>query len=241
MKISEIFYSIQGEGKRSGVPSLFIRTNYCNLRCRFTGGNLCDTAYTSWNPDDGYNRGIMSVEEIIEECKKYPVKEAVITGGEPAMQEEELTDLCKRLKAVGYFLTIETNGTIFGNFADFIDLMSVSPKMSNSVPYGTEFEKMHEKNRIDMNALKQIHGNHIKGKYDTQWKFVVSSEKDIPEILALQSETGFSEKDVYLMPEGITENQLKEKRPLVAELCKKHGFNYSDRLHILIWGEKRGV
>ncbi|MCI0472045.1 MAG: 7-carboxy-7-deazaguanine synthase QueE [Ignavibacteria bacterium] len=241
MKISEIFYSIQGEGKRSGVPSLFIRTNYCNLRCRFTGGNLCDTAYTSWNPEDEYNRGIMNVEEIIEECRKYPVKEAVITGGEPAMQAEELTELCKRLKEKGYFITLETNGTIFGEFADFIDLMSVSPKLSNSVPYGTEFENMHEKNRIDMNVLKHIHENHISSIYDIQWKFVISDEKDIPEILALQSETAFSGKDVYLMPEGITENQLKEKRPLAADLCKKYKFNYTDRLHILIWGGMRGV
>ncbi|MCU0373451.1 MAG: DUF3108 domain-containing protein, partial [Ignavibacteria bacterium] len=125
MKISEIFYSIQGEGKRSGVPSVFIRTNFCNLRCKFTSGNLCDTAYTSWNPDDKYNRGIMSVDEIFEECRKYSVKEAVITGGEPAMQFEELTELCKRLREDGYYITIETNGTILGGFADFIDLMSV--------------------------------------------------------------------------------------------------------------------
>lgn len=241
MKISEIFYSIQGEGKRSGIPSVFIRTNFCNLRCRFTGGNLCDTAYTSWNPEDEYNRGIMSIGEILEECKKYPVKEAVITGGEPSMQAEELAELCKQLKDTGYFITLETNGTIFGNFVEFIDLMSVSPKMSNSVPYGTEFEKMHEKNRIDMNALIQIQENHIKGKYDIQWKFVVSEEKDIPAILTLQKKIGFSNKDIYLMPEGITENQLNEKRSLVAELCKKYKCNYSDRLHLLIWKDKRGV
>jgi 7-carboxy-7-deazaguanine synthase len=241
MKISEIFYSIQGEGKRTGVPSVFIRTNFCNLRCKFTSGNLCDTAYTSWNPDDEYNRGIMSVDEIIEEYIKHPIKEVVITGGEPSMQAEELTGLCKRLKEAGYYITLETNGTIYGNFADYIDLMSVSPKMLNSVPYGTEFENMHEKNRIELTALKQIHENFVNGKYDIQWKFVVNDEKDIPEIISLQSEIGFSLNDIYLMPEGITEKQLSEKRPFVVELCKKYKFNYTDRLHILIWGDKRGV
>ena len=129
MKISETFYSIQGEGKRSGVPSFFIRTNNCNLRCMFASTNLCDTSYTSWTPDDEKNRGEMSVEQIVVEYKKHNVRDAVITGGEPAIQTEELTLLCKELKTLNAYITLETNGTILGDFINYIDLLSISPKL----------------------------------------------------------------------------------------------------------------
>lgn len=243
MKISEIFYSIQGEGKRSGYPSFFIRTNLCNLRCKFTGGNLCDTPYTSWDFENPGNLGELKVEEIISEYKKYFPCDIVITGGEPTIQGKKLFSLSKQIKDFRkeIFVTLETNGTFIDDYIDYIDLVSISPKLRSSVPFNTEFEKGHEKNRLNFEALKSYHDLNQKGKIDIQWKFVVTSEADINEIKEIQKQIGFQNKDVFLMPEGITEKDLDGKRIMVVELCKKYHFNFTERLQIKLWGNKRGV
>lgn len=241
MRISELFYSLQGEGKRTGVPSFFIRTNFCNLKCKFRSGNLCDTPYTSWNPEDENNIGELTVAEILGEYKKAGAVDAVITGGEPAVQKDELEELCRGLKNLGAFITIETNGTLISDFIKHTDLISVSPKLSTSVPYGTEYEKSHEQNRLNVAVLKQYEENFRKGLFDIQWKFVVCGEDDVTEIKELQSEIGFADRNVYLMPEGVTREDIRRNGITTAELCKKSGYNYTGRLHIELWGGRRGV
>ena len=243
MKISELFYSIQGEGKRTGYPSFFIRTNFCNLRCKFPGGNLCDTAYTSWFPDDEDNIGVMEISDIIKVYKQYAASDVVITGGEPAMQGEDLYDLCLQLKAFdkNIFITLETNGTIYGQFAELINLVSISPKLKSSVPFSSKYEKVHSEIRINPESLKEYHSNFNEGLYDIQWKFVITQENDIDEIFEIKKLTGFENKNIFLMPEGITNEQINKKRKMVIGLCKKYKMNYSDRLHILLWGNKRKV
>jgi len=242
MNISEVFYSIQGEGKRSGFPSFFIRTNFCNLRCSFPQG-LCDTAYTSWDPYDEKNVGKMSIDEILNEYKKYSPADVVITGGEPAIQAKELTQLCKSLKEFNknIFITLETNGTIFDEFAGYIDLLSISPKLKSSIPTGTKFEEIHESARYNFGALDKFSKMHKAGKIDIQWKFVFTGENDMTEILDLQDVMDIKNSDIYLMPEGITEEQLSKTRRITAEQALSRHFNYTERLHILIWGNKRGV
>lgn len=243
MKISELFYSLQGEGKRIGYPSFFIRTNLCNLRCKFTGGNLCDTPYTSWDFKNPENIGDMEYDGIISEYKKYTPDDIVITGGEPTIQGKELSLLCKKIKEhfSEVFITLETNGTFIGDYSEYIDLISISPKLKTSIPFNTEFEKTHDKNRINYNTLKTYQELYNKGRFDIQWKFVITSDDDIEEIKELQNEIGIYNKDIFLMPEGVTESELLLRRKPVAELCKKYHFNYTDRLHILLWGSKRGV
>jgi 7-carboxy-7-deazaguanine synthase len=243
MKISELFYSIQGEGKRTGFPSFFIRTNFCNLRCKFPGGNLCDTAYTSWNPEDEKNIGNLVIKKIIDEYKKFYPVDVVITGGEPTIQLEELNMLTSEIKKISkdISVTIETNGTFIGDFVQNVDLVSISPKISSSVPYGTEFEKMHQQNRINIDVFKKYNELHKNKKLDVQWKFVVNDENDINEILSLSKDVGFSNHDIFLMPEGITKTEIEQKRQTIVELCKKYKMNFTDRLHILIWGNVRGV
>lgn len=243
MKISELFYSIQGEGKRTGYPSFFIRTNLCNLRCKFHGGNICDTPYTSWDFENPDNIGEMITEDIISEYKKYFPSDVVITGGEPTIQGKELTKLCSEIKEINpnIFITLETNGTFIGDYIGYLDLISISPKLKSSIPFNTEFEKGHDKNRLNFDALKSYHEFHQKNKFDIQWKFVITSEEDIEEIKNIQQKIGIQNKDIFLMPEGITEKELSEKRLMVVELCKKYQFNFTDRLQIIIWGNKRGV
>lgn len=264
MKISELFYSIQGEGKRTGYPSFFIRTNLCNLRCKFPGGNLCDTPYTSWDFENSYNLGELKIEDIISEYKKFHPCDIVITGGEPTIQGKELLSLCYEIKnflafsfqksdlpahsfpksslrTQNIYITLETNGTFIDDYVDYIDLVSISPKLFSSIPFDTEFEKGHNKNRLNYKALKSYHDYHQKGKFDVQWKLVVTSEEDIKEIKDIQKKIGIKNKDIFLMPEGITEKELNEKRLMVVELCKKYHFNFTDRLQIKLWGNKRGV
>jgi 7-carboxy-7-deazaguanine synthase len=254
MNISELFYSIQGEGKRTGYPSFFIRTNLCNLRCQFSSGNLCDTPYTSWDFENKDNLGELKIHDILFVYENYFPCDIVITGGEPAIQQNELNLLCSEIKKLParsfpkssletkkIFTTLETNGTFIDDYVNNIDLVSISPKLTSSVPLGTEYAQSHDKHRLNYKVLKSYHKLHNETKIDIQWKFVVTGIDDIQEILDLQKEIGFENKDVFLMPEGITEKDLNEKRLMVVELCKLYHFNYTDRLHIIIWGNKRGV
>lgn len=242
MLISELFYSIQGEGKRTGFPSFFIRTNYCNLRCKFTSGNLCDSAYTSWHPQDKNNTGDMGVEEIIDEYIKYKPADIVITGGEPTTQKKELKILCEKLKNLdnNIFITLETNGTNYGNYLNFINLASISPKLRTSVPWSTGFEKMHDKNRINIKALRVFQKFSSRNLIDIQWKFVITEENDINEIFQIQNKIGIESRNIFLMPEGMTKEEIEDKRMMITKLCLKHKYNYSDRLHILLWRNERG-
>ncbi|MBK8551924.1 MAG: 7-carboxy-7-deazaguanine synthase QueE [Ignavibacteria bacterium] len=242
MKISEIFYSIQGEGKRTGSPSFFIRTNHCNLRCKFSDGNLCDTSYTSWFPDDEKNMGDVEIDFILDEYRKINSGDIVITGGEPTMYPDELEMLCRYLKEISnnIIITIETNGTNFGDFVKYADLMSISPKLNSSVPFNTEYVKMHQKSRINLEVFKKYNSLKLNNEIDIQWKFVFTDENDIAEILDLQHKVGIDRKDIYLMPEGITKEDLNKNRLQTIECCKKLNFNYTDRIHILAWGNSRG-
>src|SRR5580658_5308989 len=98
VKIAEIFYSIQGEGKRSGVPSVFVRASGCNLRCVW-----CDTPYASWNPEGND----LAIDQIISEVEKFSARDVVVTGGEP-MVMPQINELCERMSHAGRFITIET-------------------------------------------------------------------------------------------------------------------------------------
>src|ERR1019366_2709203 len=135
LQIAELFYSLQGEGALLGVPSIFIRTSGCNLRCGW-----CDTPYTSWQPE-----GVeMELDCILDEVKAHPARHAVVTGGEP-MISPEIVPLTERLGALAMHVPVETAGTVFQPV--FCDLMSISPKLANSVP-GGPFQSQHDRLRI---------------------------------------------------------------------------------------------
>jgi len=224
MRIAEIFYSIQGEGRLVGVPSVFIRTSGCNLRCVW-----CDTPYTSWEPE-GEER---SVDEILAEVKRYPAKHAVVTGGEPLLAHE-IEELTKQLKREGFHITIETAATIFKPVS--CDLMSLSPKLSNSTPEG-KFARMHEEHRLNVPVIQQF----IDG-YEYQLKFVADKKTDLVEIEDILSKLKNVDRDrVLIMPQGRTKKELRERAPWIVELCKEHGFSYTPRLHIELWGNRRGT
>ena len=220
MKIAEIFYSIQGEGILAGVPSVFIRASGCNLRCRW-----CDTPYTSWNPEGRE----MTVTEILGAAQEFGAAHAVVTGGEPMLFEEtvELT------RALGMHVTIETAGTVYKPVR--CDLMSISPKLANSTPEGA-FEAQHERTRYRPDVLKRLIG-----EYEYQLKFVVLDEADLREIHTIVDEIGADRGRVLLMAEGRDAETIRSRALWIAEVCKNEGFRYSPRLHVDLWGDRRGV
>jgi 7-carboxy-7-deazaguanine synthase len=238
LPINELFYSLQGEGKLAGVPSVFIRTSGCNLRCWF-----CDSYHTSWEPQGSW----LTVDDIIDEVQSHEDAEhVVLTGGEPMIHEES-ADLLDRLSELGYHTTVETNGTIYRDAA--IDLASISPKLESSTPTPDrdptgdgEWEERHEERRIDLDALSRLVDS-----YDSQLKFVVTGRDDLTEIEALldrirsSAETGIQRGDVLLMPEGTTREQLDERRHEVAELAMEYGYRYTPRLHVDLWNDAPGT
>jgi 7-carboxy-7-deazaguanine synthase len=223
LKIAELFYSIQGEGALLGVPSVFIRTSGCNLRCSW-----CDTPYTSWRPE-----GVdLSLDQILDEVRAHPARHVVVTGGEP-MIAPEILPLSQRLRDLGLHITIETAGTVFQPVA--CDLMSISPKLSNSVPEGP-FAAQHERLRIQPVVLSQLIS-----RYDYQLKFVIQRQADVEEVCALVAELAADRACVILMPEGTDAERLRERGVWLAEVCKSEGFRFSPRLHVDLYGNRRGV
>jgi 7-carboxy-7-deazaguanine synthase len=227
VKISEIFHSIQGEGTLVGVPSVFVRTSGCNLRCKW-----CDTPYTSWQPE-GRD---MTVGEIAKAVTDYRCSHVVLTGGEP-MIAPQAAALTEALHAAGLHITIETAGTV--HHALRCDLLSISPKLANSTPHerdGGRWAIMHERLRYQPEVLKRL-----TGEYEYQLKFVISEAEDLREVQEIQTALQAPASRVVLMPEGVIRDIVRARGLWLAELCKQYGYRYSPRLHIDLWGDKRGV
>jgi 7-carboxy-7-deazaguanine synthase len=224
MRISEIFYSVQGEGILAGVPSVFVRTTGCNLRCSW-----CDTPYTSWKPEGDE----MAIDAIVEHAASFAAaRHVVITGGEP-MIAHGVVELSEQLRAHGMHITIETAGTVFAPVA--CDLMSISPKLANSTPEGV-FHDRHEQLRLQPDVLLSL--THT---YDYQLKFVVANESDLAELQKIAALVNAPPEKIILMPEGTNSDVLSERGVWIAELCKQHGYRFGPRLHVYLWGSKRGV
>ena len=225
MVINEIFYSLQGEGFFAGVPSVFVRLAGCPLRCRW-----CDTKY-AWDKESGTEN---SIDEIIEAVQKWPCRFVVITGGEP-MINSELPKLVQKLKDSGKHVTVETAGIAY--IPDMLcDLMSISPKLSNSTPNDEKLAAIHEDSRLDIAVLQELIDN-----YKYQLKFVVDQPNDLSEIHQTIEEIGNVDVEkVLLMPQAATRDELLAKSLMVAELCKSTGFAFGQRLQVLLWNNERG-
>jgi 7-carboxy-7-deazaguanine synthase len=224
MKIAEIFYSVQGEGGLVGVPSIFIRTSGCNLRCSW-----CDTPYASWHPEGEE----LSIGRILELTTEYrAARHVVLTGGEPMIMPG-IVELSERLRERGLHVTIETAGTVHVPVA--CDLMSISPKLSNSTPAGV-FRAQHERLRLQPEVLRQLIA-----QYDYQLKFVIANKPDLAEAQQLIATLNAPANKVILMPEGTSAGVLNDRGVWIAELCKEHGYRFSPRLHVHLYGNRRGT
>ncbi len=227
MKISEIFYSVQGEGILLGTPSVFVRTSGCNLRCAW-----CDTPYTSWAPE-GEERNPVA---ILDEVRRYPASHVVVTGGEP-MIAPGIVELTGLLREADLHITMETAGTVFQPVA--CDLMSISPKLANSTPVereGGRWAAQHDRLRLQPAILARLLAS-----YKYQLKFVVAGPGDVTEICSIIEQLHAARDKVVLMPEGTDAAVLRERGRWLVEIAKREGFRFSPRLHIELFGNLRGI
>jgi 7-carboxy-7-deazaguanine synthase len=228
MKIAEIFYSIQGEGVLAGTPSAFVRTSGCNLRCIY-----CDSDYTSWRPAGE----TIALANVLDRMAAFPTRHAVVTGGEPLILPE-VEPLCAGLRARGYHITVETAATVFRPIA--CDLASLSPKLANSIPHGREggrWAERHDRLRLQYDVMRSFMGH-----CEYQLKFVVERAGDVDEVEAILAQLpGVDRTKVLLMPQGVTREELDRRSAWLVEACKDHGFRYCPRLHIELYGNRRGV
>ena len=181
----------------------------------------------------------MSVEQILADVLTFPTRHVVLTGGEP-MIAPGLAELAAALRGEGRHLTIETAATISPD-GIACDLASLSPKLANSTPTGLEnaaWTRKHDalRRQPDVIAAWMAH-------CDYQLKFVVSSESDILEVHQLLAELPLSPPPhkILLMPEGRTVAELAMRSAWLVEICKKYGHRYCHRLHIDLFGNRRGT
>lgn len=231
MLISEIFHSLQGEGELTGVPSVFVRTSGCNLRCTW-----CDTPYASWYPEGD----VHTIPQIVAAIEAHrSTRHTVLTGGEP-MIAKDIRLLASEIRATDRHITIETAATIAPD-GIACDLASLSPKLLNSAPdplTQATWRKKHEATRWQPEVVRAWIDH-----YPFQFKFVVARPEDIDELehmlAALRRE--IPRHKILLMPEATTLEKMRSRSAWLGDLCKARGYRYAHRLHIELYGNKRGT
>ena len=248
LEVSEIFYSIQGEGPDLGKPIIFVRLIGCNLHCKF-----CDSAYT-WNWEgvtaDHYNKRrylkdketiLMSVSQIVGKLKEIDPRRLtdliVITGGNPLIHQKKqcFRQLIEELLKENYTIEIEDNGTIIpDNYFSLLGIKyyHITPKLENS---GLE-----KRVRDCGNVIKHYVNIANDPNCRVVFKYVVSTSADFEEVCDLVNIYNIPKKFVWIMPEGISNEELMQKSHWIIEKCRDIGFNFTPRLHIMIWGNERG-
>jgi organic radical activating enzyme len=222
----EIFFSLQGEGHSIGVPTVFLRLALCNLTCVW-----CDTRYTwDWARYDPRQEIVsLSVDDVEGRIRQYGCLHLIITGGEPMMQQNVLVPLVASLKRRGFYIEVETNGTLSPQpqMREAISQWNVSPKLDNS---GVLAGRRNVPEAIET----------FRDLENAYFKFVIDDRADIDEVCGLVQRYAIPPQRVILMPQGTTQQAMACRGPWVADLCIAHGFRFSPRLHILLWGDKRG-
>ncbi len=227
LKVSEIFYSLQGEGTNAGRPVVFLRTSHCNLACTW-----CDTKYT-WDWDN-YDYSIevkqMNVEDLINSISRYQSKHLVITGGEPMIQQRQLLHLIKKIKKMDYFVEIETNGTILPDriLDDLVDQWNISPKLRSS---------MIERSAREIEECYLFFTNHSKSYF----KYVINDSDDLRELQDLIKKYNIPANRIILIPQGKDKDEIIIRGRWLSEICIAKGYILSLRLQILLWSNQRGV
>jgi 7-carboxy-7-deazaguanine synthase len=228
MRISEIYRSIQGEGMLTGVPSVFVRSSGCNLRCWF-----CDTPYTSWRPE-GRD---LSVDEVAAQVEEWDTGHVVITGGEP-MLFAEMIPLCRRIREIGRHITVETAGTLHLPLA--CDLMSISPKFASSAPSADKHAHWHRRHERDRHRPEVI--RRLLTEYEYQVKFVIDTPADLEEVAQyLERLPEIARERVLMMPQGTDQQQLDARSAWLRPYCEVEGLVFCPRKQIEWFGLVRGT
>jgi len=246
LPVLEVYRAVQSEGSRFGRPTIVIRTTGCTHRCYFGEGGWCDSWYTSIHPE----KGIFKFQDIIDIYDQNPqVKEMMLTGGSPTMHPALVNELTHFANERDIVITIETEGSAFVETDYPIDLISLSPKFSNSIPVvGTvtpagrvvdeKFIKIHNRKRLNTTAIKQMMEFHTDYHYKPVWD---GTPKNLKEIEAYRVELNIPKNKTWVMPAGDTREQLIKMYPLVFEMVAEHGYNMTGRDHIIAYNTERGV
>ena len=216
LRVSEIFASVQGEGASVGTPSAFVRLQGCSVGCVW-----CDTKY-SWGVGGGRE---MTLDGLLANVAATGLENVVVTGGEP-LEQPGFAAVVSGLKAAGHRVEVETAGTLIPPSVP-VDQWNVSLKLAHS----------------GVAAAVRLRPGPIAAFRDlgAWFKFVVATEEHVDEVLAIQAAYGLPSRRILLMPLGMRREEQQPRMPLVIERCRRHGFRFSPRLQILVWGPKRGV
>ncbi len=246
LPILELYTAVQSEGSRAGYPTVVVRTTGCTHRCYFGEGGWCDSWYTSIHPE----RGKYTFQSIIDMYDKHPhIKEMMLTGGSPTMHKKLVNELTHFANEREIFITIETEGSHFLATDYPINLLSISPKFSNSVPVigaitpegkvaDERMVKQHNKFRVNRAAIKQsinYHNDyHIKPVLDKDLTILNEIEDFIDEL-------EIPKEKIWAMPAGDTRESLMQSYPIVMNFVRDKGWRFTGRSHIMAFDTEREV
>jgi|TARA_B100000287_G_scaffold434077_1_gene497487 7-carboxy-7-deazaguanine synthase len=246
LPILELYTAVQSEGSRAGYPTVVVRTTGCTHRCYFGEGGWCDSWYTSIHPE----KGKYTFQSIIDMYDSHPhIKEMMLTGGSPTMHKKLVNELTHFANERDIFITIETEGSHFLATDYPINLLSISPKFSNSIPVlgaitpegkvaDERMIKQHNKLRVNKSAIKQsidYHKDyHIKPVLDKNLTILNEIEDFINEL-------EIPKEKVWAMPAGDTRESLMESYPIVMNFVRDRGWRFTGRSHIMAFDTEREV
>lgn len=224
--VSEVFGpTLQGEGPSAGRAAVFVRLGMCNLACSW-----CDSSHT-W---DGSRHDLRQelrrapVADVVSDVLSRRARLVVVTGGEPLLQRDGLVGLVRALAAAGRRVELETSGTVdAGRLAGLAHRFVVSPKLANS--------GQPARRRLRWDVLGRF-----AALATADFKFVVASPADLPEVEGIAGRLGLGHERVWVMPEGTEAESVTEAmRRLAPGVCER-GWSLSGRIHVLLWGDERG-
>ena len=246
LPIVELYRCVQSEGSRFGMPTIAVRTTGCTHRCYFGEGGWCDSWYTSIHPEKGkYTRA-----DIIKIYRDNPhIKEMMLTGGSPSMHPDLVNQLMHFAHKNEIFVTMETEGSHAIETDTPIDLISLSPKFSNSVPVigavtpkgkivDEKFVTLHDRYRLNYDVIEELISYHADYHFKPVWD---GTEENIQEIEAFRLRLSIPKEKTYIMPAGDNRETLIEMYPKVFELCADRGYRMTGRDHIIAFNTKREV
>lgn len=246
LPIVELYVAVQGEGSRTGMPTIVIRTTGCTHMCFFGEGGFCDSFYTSWMPE----KGKFKFNDIIKIYNEHPnITEMMLTGGSPTMHPKLINELTYFAKERGIFITMETEGSHYVETDHPINLLSISPKFSNSIPQlgitspngkivDQKYIDKHNKYRLNKETIMQMIAFHS----DYQYKPVLGSDLGIlDEIEKFRIECGIPKNKTWLMPAGDNRETLIKMYPMIMQVAIDMGYNFTGRPHIIAFDTKRCV
>ena len=255
--IIELYRAVQSEGSKAGIPHIVLRTTGCTHRCWFGEGGWCDSWYTSIHPEKG-KFTLNDVKQYFKDNKD--INHLMFTGGSPTMNAELANEIITLFKEIQILrsdaiskgiVTIETEGSHYIETKYPIDLLSISPKFSNSIPelgimtpngniVDQKFIDQHNKFRLNKENIRKMMDFHK----DYHFKPVcnpIEQPEIWKEIEDFRIEMNIPKSKTWIMPPGDSKEEILRVLPMVINFCGENGYCFSGRDHILAFDKQRLV